>query len=99
MGKPLFTGPEAVCVPTVGRMPDGSPIEGEPYGSVEGARVDEEADEEERVHVPFVFAGGEWFKRAAQSNAKEVVAYLAETDGRGQLTWPRLKLSRPSFGL
>ena len=39
MAKTLFTGPEAICVPHVARREDGTPVAGEPYGSVEGGRV------------------------------------------------------------
>lgn len=39
MARTLFTGPEAVCVPHVGRSEDGTPVDGEPYGSIEGQRV------------------------------------------------------------
>lgn len=42
MAKTLFTGPEAICVPYVGRSKDGTPVEGESYGSVEGQRVGNE---------------------------------------------------------
>jgi hypothetical protein len=39
VAKPLFTGLDVIGVSHVGRREDGTPIEGEPFGCVEGRRV------------------------------------------------------------